>query len=58
MIELFIILLATGFVVYYLVRHPIKSTKFIFSIMGLLILGVIGILLFIVFVTGVLTILG
>ena len=58
MIEALLVLLATGFVIYYLVRHPIKSMKFTFSIMGLLILGVIGILLFIVFVTGVLTILG
>ena len=55
MIELLLILLATGFVVYYLVRHPIKSFKFTISIIGLLILGVLGISLFLFLVLGVFT---
>ena len=41
--ETLIVLLAIGFVLYYLVRHPIKSLKFTLSILGLLILGVLGI---------------
>ena len=40
MIETLLALLAIGFILFWLVRHPIKSTKFIFSIMGLMILGV------------------
>ena len=43
MIEILLILLATGFVIYYLVRHPIKSLKYTISILGLLILGALGI---------------
>ena len=56
--ETLLVLLGCGLVLYWLVRHPIKTFKFTFSVIGLLILGVIAILLFIVFVTGVLTIVG
>ena len=58
MIEALLVLLATGFVLYYLVRHPIKSIKFTFQIIGLLILGVLGISLFLFLVLGVLTAIG
>ena len=58
MIEALLVLLATGFVLYYLVRHPIKSFKFTFKIIGLLILGVLGISLFLFLVLGVLTAIG
>ena len=43
MIEIIVVLLAVGFCIYYLVRHPIKSIKFSFAFLGLLLLGVIGI---------------
>ena len=58
MIETLLVLLAIGFVIYYLVRHPIKSFKFTFSIVGLLILGVVGICLFLLLFLGVLTAIG
>ena len=43
MIEIIVVLLAVGFAIYYLVRHPIKSIKFSFAFLGLLLLGVLGI---------------
>mgnify|MGYP000102436435 CR=1 FL=1 len=55
MIEILLALLACGFVLYWLVRHPIKSIKFTFQIIGLLILGVLGISLFLFLVLGVFT---
>ena len=39
MLTLLIILLVTGFIVYWLVRHPIKSLKFLGGFFGLLFLG-------------------
>ena len=44
MITLLIVLLVVGFCLYYLVRHPIKSIKFTFSFLGLIILGAIGVM--------------
>jgi hypothetical protein len=38
---LLLILLITGFVVFWLIRHPIKSLKFIGGFFGLLILGIL-----------------
>ena len=43
MIEIIVVLLAVGFAIYYLVRHPIKSIKVSFAFLGLLLLGVLGI---------------
>ena len=43
MIEILLIILAVGFVIYYLVRHPIKTIKYSVAFLGLLLLGVIGI---------------
>jgi len=43
MIEILITLLAIGFVMYYLVRHPLRSLKYMIVIPGLLLLGVIGV---------------
>ena len=43
MIALLITLLAVGFCVYYLCRHPVKSAKIVGGTIGLLLLGVIGI---------------
>ena len=45
MIEILIVLLVVGFMLYYLVRHPIKTLKFSFAFLGLLLLGVFGIAL-------------
>ena len=36
-----LLLLVTGYVVYRLIRHPIKSIKFVGAALGLLILGII-----------------
>ena len=44
MIEILLIILAVGFVLYYLVRHPIKTIKYSVAFLGLLLLGVIGII--------------
>jgi len=43
MIEGFIIILAVGFVVYYLIRHPIKSIKIIAGGVALMLLGLVAI---------------
>ena len=43
MIEFFIIVLLTGFVLYYLMRHPLRSLKYAGVGLGLMILGLIGI---------------
>jgi len=39
MLTLLLTLLITGFIVYWLIRHPIKSLKFVGGFLGLLILG-------------------
>lgn len=36
---LLLILLITGFIVFWLIRHPIKSLKFIGAFIGLILLG-------------------
>ena len=41
MIATLIVLLITGYLVYRLIRHPIKSFKFIGAVLGLLLLGAI-----------------
>ena len=41
--EIIIFLLVLGFVVYWCLRHPIKTMKFIFSVIGLLLLGTLAI---------------
>ena len=40
--EFFIIILAIGFSIYWLIRHPIKSVKFIGAVLGLITLGFVG----------------
>ena len=37
--EIIIFVLVLGFVAYWCIRHPIKTMKFIFSVVGLLVLG-------------------
>jgi len=39
MLTLLLTLLVTGFIVYWLIRHPIKSLKFLGGFFGLLLLG-------------------
>jgi len=34
-----LILLVTGFLMYYLIRHPVRSFKTVFVVLGLLLLG-------------------
>jgi hypothetical protein len=43
MIEAFIVVLAVGFVVYYLIRHPLKSIKIIAGGVALMLLGLVAI---------------
>ena len=42
MLELFILVLLTGFVLYYLIRHPLRSLKYAGAGLGLMILGLAG----------------
>jgi hypothetical protein len=46
MLTLLLILLGVGFVIYSLIRHPIKTFKYIFAFLGLIILGAIGVMAF------------
>ena len=46
MLELLLILLGVGFVIYFLLRHPIKTIKYLFAFLGLIILGAIGVMAF------------
>jgi len=39
--SLIVFLLVVGFLTYWLIRHPLKSIKFIFSVAGLLFLGIL-----------------
>ena len=57
MLELFIITLLIGFLVYYFIRHPLRSMKRIGQVMGLLVLGVTAMGVFLVFSFGMLTLL-
>ena len=41
--EVLIVLLVVGFMLYYLVRHPLRTIKYSAAFLGLLLLGVIGI---------------
>ena len=43
MLEFFIIILLTGFIIYYLMRHPLRSLKYIGVGIGLMVLGIAGI---------------
>ena len=43
MLEFFIVILLTGFVIYYLMRHPLRSLKYVGVGIGLMILGIAGI---------------
>jgi hypothetical protein len=56
-LELFIITLLIGFLVYYFIRHPLRSMKRIGQVVGLLVLGVTAMGVFLVFSFGMLTLL-
>ena len=57
MIELFLIILFIGFLVYYFIRHPLKSMKRIGQVIGLFVLGLTSMGVFLVFSFGLLTLL-
>ena len=57
MIELLIIVFVVGFIIYYMVRHPLRSIKRIGQGMGLFVLGILGLTGFIVLAFGALTLL-
>ena len=43
MLEFLIVVLLTGFVLYYLMRHPLRSLKYASIGIGLMVLGLAGI---------------
>ena len=49
---LFIVML-TGFLVYYVIRHPIKSAKTIGAVIGLFVLGLTTICLIVIITLGI-----
>ena len=57
MIELLIIVFVVGFIIYYMVRHPLWSIKRIGQGMGLFVLGILGLTGVIVLAFGALTLL-
>ena len=57
MIEFLIVILAIGFCIYYLFRHPLKSFKVVGGAIGLLALGLLVCALFVFLVLGILTML-
>ena len=57
MIDLLIIVFGGGFIIYYMVRHPLRSIKRIGQGMGLFVLGILGLTGFIVLAFGALTLL-
>ena len=57
MIELLIIVFVVGFIIYYLIRHPLRSIKRIGQVMGLFVLGILGLGAFMVFAYGALSLL-
>ena len=58
MIELIIVVFVVGFVVYYLVRHPIRTIKIIVGTIGLFVLGILGMIGFLLMAYGLLVYLG
>ena len=57
MIEFLIIVFIVGFIIYYLIRHPLRSMKRIGQVMGLFVLGILGLGAFMVFAYGALSLL-
>ena len=57
MIELLIIVFVVGLIIYYMIRHPLRSIKRIGQGMGLFVLGILGLTGFIVLAFGALTLL-
>ena len=58
MIELIIVVFIVGFVVFYLIRHPIRSIKIIGGALGLFALGILGMIGFLLMGYGLLVYLG
>ena len=58
MIELVIVVFIVGFVVFYLLRHPLRSIKIIAGTIGLFALGILGMVGFLFMMYGVLVYLG
>ena len=58
MIELIIIIFIVGFVVFYLIRHPLRSIKIIGGTLGLFALGILGMIGFLLMGYGLLMYLG
>ena len=54
MIEFLIVMLAIGFGIYYMFRHPARSFKVVGGAIGLLALGILGCTVFLILVYGLL----
>ena len=54
MLTAFFIIMVTGFLVYYIIRHPIKSAKTIGAVLGLFVLGLTTICLIVIITLGML----
>jgi len=50
--EVLIVLIAIGFLVYHTLRYPIQSMKFVGGALGLLFLGVMGIIAMILLIVA------
>ena len=57
MIEFLIIVFVVGFIIYYMIRHPLRSMKRIGQGLALFTLGILGLTGFIVLAYGALTLL-
>ena len=47
MLEAFIVIFAVGFVIYYMIRHPLTTIKRLVQALGIFLLGLLGIGIFI-----------
>lgn len=57
MIEILIVIFVVGFILYYMIRHPLRSMKRIGQGFGLFALGILGLTGFLVLAFGALTLL-
>lgn len=51
--ELFLIILIIGIVLYQILRHPLRTTKFIWNTLGIIVLGVLGFIGFFFMIYGI-----
>ena len=52
MLEALIVIMVVGFVIYYMIRHPLRSVKRILQCLAIFALGVLGIGIFLTLVVA------